>query len=168
MTGYDKSDKFLLNGNQLEEMIWNWRNGRENGTWKVGEVDTYVGGKVGKQAAIGMMQTWTMQKERWIALNRNQRKEVTEKNFSPALWDRCCRVLMPIRYLCASLGSAILELEASPVIMLLQGKPLLLCRDIRVYGLGFRAGPAFIFLLVGCATRVCCSIACSFCNVFEL
>jgi hypothetical protein len=39
---------------------------------------------------IGMMQTssWTMQKERWIALNRNQRKEVTEKNFRPALWDR--------------------------------------------------------------------------------
>jgi hypothetical protein len=29
-----------------------------------------------------------MQKERWIALNRNQRKEVTEKNFRPALWDR--------------------------------------------------------------------------------
>jgi hypothetical protein len=104
MTGYDKSDKFLLNGNQLEEMIWNWRNGRENGTWKVGEVDTYVGGKVGKQAAIGMMQTWTMQKERWIALNRNQRKEVTEKNFSPALWDRCCRVFMPIRYLATLWG----------------------------------------------------------------
>ena len=85
MTGYDKSDKFLLNGNQLEEMIWNWRNGRENGTWKVREVDDYVGGR---QAAITMMQTWTMQKERWIALNRNQRKEVTEKNFRPALWDR--------------------------------------------------------------------------------
>ena len=53
----------------------------------------------------------------------------------------------------ASLGSAILELEDLPENMLLQGKPLLLCRDIRVYGLGFRAGPAFIFLLVGCCNR---------------
>ena len=75
---------------------------------------------------------------------------------------------MPIRYLRASVGSAILELEASPVNMLLQGKPLLLCRDIRVYGLGFRAGPAFIFLLVGCANRVSCSIACCHGHVFVL
>ena len=79
----------------------------------------------------------------------------------------CCRVCMPIRYLRASVGSAILELEALPENMLLQGKPLPFCRDVRVYGLGFRAGPAFIFLLVGCATRVCCSIACSFCNVLS-
>ena len=85
MTGYNKTNSFLLNGNQLEEMIWNWRNGRENGTWKVREVDDYVGGR---QAAITMMQTWTMQKERWIAFNRNQRKEVTGQNFRLAFWDR--------------------------------------------------------------------------------
>ncbi len=65
---------------------------------------------------------------------------------------------MPIRYLRASLGSAILELEDLPENMLLQGKPLLLCRDIRVYGLGFRAGPAFTFLLVGCSNRESCLI----------
>ena len=75
---------------------------------------------------------------------------------------------MPIRYLRASVGSAILELEALPENMLLQGKPLLLCRDVRVYGLGFRAGPAFTFLLVGCATRVSCSIACCLGHVFVL
>ncbi len=80
----------------------------------------------------------------------------------------CCRVFMPIRYLCASLRSAILDLEALPEIILLQGKPLLLCRDVRVYGLGSRAGPTFIFLLVGCATRVSCSIACCLDHVFEL
>ncbi len=80
----------------------------------------------------------------------------------------CCRGFVPIRYLCASLGSAILDLEALSDSMLLQGKPLLLCRDVRVYGLGFRAVPAFIFLLVGCANRVSCSIACCLGHVIEL
>ncbi len=70
--------------------------------------------------------------------------------------------------LCASLGSSILDLEALPEIMLLQGKPWLHFREVRVYGLGFRVGPAFTSLLVCCATRVSCSITCSFCIVFEL
>ncbi len=84
MTGDDKTNRSHLNGNQQEEMIWNWKHGRENGTWKVGEVDKYVGGH---RVAISMMQTWTMQKERWIAFNRNQIKEVIESNFRHAFWD---------------------------------------------------------------------------------